>query len=317
MKREKKNFIDYLKAFAIILVVTHHAIEYANMHIDNDFLQIFLNLITCVHIQLFFCIAGYLCHEQDIMPYIKKKICRIFIPFLFFTSLKIVYSIFISQEFAHGTLISQVLMEAFIFGKLYWFAYAILLLYVLAPLFWKSRKVNIIILLCLVGINILVGHPSIHVFQIGRTFANACFFLMGILIQQYEEHFIFFKKNSEVIISVCVVVLIIIVTLLNRTQLEITFLLKFILALVQMYILYYIAKNMPSNIKVLKIIGKYSLQIMFFDSFFKVVLFSIANRFFQINEVVMSIIIVVNITLSCVACMIIEKIPGFKKIFGL
>lgn len=315
---QKKDYIDYLKAFAIILVVTHHAIEYANVHENNICLEIFINLITSVHVPMFFCIAGYLCHKQDIKTYLNKKIHRIYIPFVLFTTLKLIYSTFIAQEFAHGTSLGQSILDAFLLGRLYWFAYAILLMYLMAPIFWKSREVNIAILICLVGINIFIGHPSINIFQIGRTFANVCFFLAGILIQQYECSLaLFVKKNNKIILSICWMTLIIIVLLLKTSQLEITFFVKFILAFVQMYILYRVAKNMPPKIKVLKIIGKYSLQIMFFDSFFKVVLYSIANKFLPINGVTIVVIIAINITLACMSCVIISKIPIVKKLFGL
>lgn len=84
-----------------------------------------------------------------------------------------------------------------------------------------------------------------------------------------------------------------------------------------MYLFYRLAKILPKNVYILKVIGRYSLQIMFFDSIFKVILFMVADKFISISMLWAIVIAIINVTLGCVCCIIIERIPYVKKLFGL
>lgn len=95
------------------------------------------------------------------------------------------------------------------------------------------------------------------------------------------------------------------------------YLLKVILAFSLMYLFYRLAKILPKKIYILKLIGRYSLQIMFFDSFFKVILFMVVDKFISISMLWAIVIAIINVTLGCVCCIIIERIPYVKKLFGL
>lgn len=78
-----------------------------------------------------------------------------------------------------------------------------------------------------------------------------------------------------------------------------------------------IAAKMPPDIKILKIIAKYSLQLMLFDSFYKVVLFAVAAKVVDINIVTAVVITILDIFLGCVSCMIAERIPILCTLVGL
>lgn len=137
--RQQVEKIDYLKAVAIIMVIVHHCLAYLSS-IANGISRVgelSIVLLHTSHVPLFCIIAGYLCHKQPVGKYYGKKVQRIIIPFITFSLLKLVYSIFISSDFAHGgSSIGEWFLFSFLVGTQYWFAYAIFDLFLVAPLFW-------------------------------------------------------------------------------------------------------------------------------------------------------------------------------------
>ena len=139
-KRTSAN-LDYLKAFAAFLVVLGHCLSYYTAWQPLPlFAGIAEDLIYHVHVPLFFAISGFLCHRQPLRPYYKKKVLRVLVPFWFFAFLKVFFSTVIVRHFAHADTIGGQLYDAFVIGRAYWFAYAIFLMLLIAPLFWEKDE---------------------------------------------------------------------------------------------------------------------------------------------------------------------------------
>ena len=133
--------LDYLKAFAAFLVVLGHCLSYYTAWQPLPlFAGIAEDLIYHVHVPLFFTISGFLCHRQPLRPYYKKKVLRVLVPFWFFAFLKVFFSTAIVRHFAHADTIGGQLYDAFVIGRAYWFAYAIFLMLLIAPLFWEKDE---------------------------------------------------------------------------------------------------------------------------------------------------------------------------------
>lgn len=317
-KQKQKDYLDYLKAFAIILVVTHHVIDYAALTDLHPIVVTLKDLIQSIHVPLFFLIAGYLCHEQNLKKFFSKKIERIIFPFITFTTLKLVYTNLISNEYAHAGTLPDQIVDAFLYGSLYWFIYPMFIFYLCSPFFWKFKRTNIVILIALLVINGCVGYPTNYFLQLWPAFFQACFFLAGILIQQYEKELSALNQKYSAIITVlCLAIIVYLSYLLYTDQTYYSFIVRAHLAFAEMYLVWRIAKKLPENITALKTMGKYSLQIMFFDSFFKVILFLILEKLAIVNPITGLLTVPVNILLSCIACFIIKKIPFIRKFFGL
>lgn len=315
---KRNDSLDYLKALAITLIVTHHAITYVDMISLHPFVLTFLDTITSFHVPVFLCIAGYLCHEQNLKTYFSKKIQRIIFPFITFSTLKILYTQFISNAHAHAATLHGQLFDAFICGTLYWFIYAMFLLFMAAPLLWKSRRANIFIFVFLIIANALIGDPTFHYFQIGAAFYNACFFVAGMLIHQYEKELSFIvKKYNLALLLTCTIIISLLIYLLYIRKIYFCFTVQVVLGFPLMYVAWHLTKKLPENIHLLKTMGKYSLQIMFFDSFFKVLLFGILTKLNFVSVATSLFTIPANIFLSCISCMVIKKIPFVRKFFGL
>ncbi|MBQ3084278.1 MAG: acyltransferase family protein [Clostridia bacterium] len=140
---EKKNrcgYIDFIRVFAIVLVILLHCIcDYynntANCGTKTWYVLGFVNELCRVGVPLFFMISGYLLLRQeitDITGFYKHRILKIGIPF-------ILYDIFYYFFFCHLNDVTPSFLDFFksLFhaGSAYhlWFIYSILFLYLLMP----------------------------------------------------------------------------------------------------------------------------------------------------------------------------------------
>ena len=69
--------------------------------------------------------------------------------------------------------------------------------------------------------------------------------------------------------------------------------------------------------RIIQIIGTYSLQIMFFDSFYKVILFKAFSLFSTVSWGTVGLIVILDILMACLSCIIIKKIPCVRFFFGV
>ena len=327
---KKNDAIDYLKAFAAIFVVLHHAILYMNADQHSVFWLVLRNTIMYTHVPLFFVVSGYLCYKQNFKAYIQKKALRILVPFFLFSFLKLFYSFFISSEFSHGTSIGAQLFSAFVGGSLYWFPYAILLSYCFAVFFWTPKnedppllkKVAVpVMIICMIFVNAryyLPDFKALSYFQLGSALRFFVFFLIGMLIRQHTEKLsLFFNRKKHFILPICLILMAVSSYWLVRNQDSYNYLSEFVLALSFMVVLLEICRKLPRDLTLLKLAGNYSLQIMFFDSFNKVILFSLLPRFFSMNLTLILLAVILNLLITIVSCTIIRKIPCLRTLFGL
>ena len=318
---EKQN-INYLKAVAIIMVVFYHAIcDILCTPNANDLVAAEVKAVMeNVHVPLFFLIAGYLCHKQNVISFYRKKVQRILIPFLFMSCLKLLFNNLISSTHIHGSDITYQLFDAFACGKLYWFCYAILIIYMVAPLFWNDKTRIWLMLIITLTANFVLGIANVeltYVLQIRNAIYQLPFFLTGMLLSQC-------KFKSQLIATKLLLLtgslIVAIVTICMKFLLDIdNYLVNFVMGLSIMYILYNLAVSIRSNAidKLLTLPARYSLQIMLFDSFYRIVLISILSKFMN-KEIWMVIIVSIMVLLfSCVSCEVIAKIPGVRTLMGV
>ena len=328
----RKSYLDYLKAISITLVVAGHAISYFQTAYGGitPGWELANTLIYSVHVPLFFAVAGYLCHRQNIRGYVKKKALRVLVPYFTFAALKLIYNMFISSEFAHGGPAGEQLYDAFVLGRSYWFCYAIFLVYMIAPLFWEkdgvparvTRRRTAFALAAVTAVNAVQAMTGTGIFpalfQMHRAFQYSVFFLAGMVIRQNEAAFLRAVGKYRIGVA-CAAGLVIAGSsyLLWTGVMADTFLTKLLLAFPLMFFLYLGAKKLPENIRPLSVIGRYSFQIMLLDSFFRVVLMKGAARLVAMNIWVALGTSFVNIALGCTVCTVIEKISFLKKPMGL
>lgn len=314
---EKKDYLNYLRAFAAVFVVLHHAIVYSGLDESNVVMQALLNIVSNVHVPLFFCVAGYLCHTQNVFRFYLKKWKQILIPFLLFTVLKLIYTNLVSDAFAHASLLSAQIADAFLHGSLYWFAYSILLLFLVSPLLWQLKKWNLLLFVGLIVANLILEREHIvlsTVFQLKKTVAHACFFVGGFVLQHYTSFFLDLHRRKMLLCCVCLMAVAGILYLNLAVLSGRPYLLWVIYAFSLMYLLFCLSSALPGGIRWLNFLGTNSLQIMFFDSFYKVLLFM-----FLPEDTVFSVFlsVLLNISMTCMSILIIRKLPYIRVLFGI
>lgn len=307
-KRTSAN-LDYLKAFAAFLVVLGHCLSYYTAWQPLPlFAGIAEDLIYHVHVPLFFTISGFLCHRQPLRPYYKKKVLRVLVPFWFFAFLKVFFSTVIVRHFAHADTIGGQLYDAFVIGRAYWFAYAIFLMLLIAPLFWEKdektapRKA----IIGMIAAAVFCAFCSIkelslltEVFQISRTVKHLPFFLSGMVLRYYYPKLKEFFDRRR-IPALCLAAAI-------TAASALCFALQLALA-----------NALPENCRALAQTGKMSYQIMLLDPFYKVVLFAAAGKLFGgMPLALLPLIAAADFALGVITCMVIRKIPGVRILFGL
>lgn len=328
---KKRDIIDYLKAGAIFLVVLGHCItHYREMgHMVSNGQRLFEELIYSVHVPLFFMISGYLCHRQPIAKYYLKKLERIFIPFIFFSILKLIYTNLISASYGHAADLKGQLFDAFVLGELYWFAYAILVIMLVMPLFWQKNETDFpikafvgavvfVILDIFIELNPQVVLP-LH-FQIRYVVVYIPFFLLGHVMRYLGKRLFKFEKSKRILlIAISLAGIVVLVGVIRRNDYYNPFYVKFVLAFLLSYLLFLIAYFLPEKVRLIKLIGKYSWQIMLLDSFFKAIIYIIAELFLELSFAAAIAIAVVDVALGLITCVLADKIDVkiIKKLMGL
>ena len=138
MSINKTTYLSNLRAIAILLVVILHvsSIYMSQFAIENLWQWQLVNIIdsgTRICIGLFLMISGALLLEKkiDIIPFLKKRLPRIGIPFIFWTLLYILIEIFFQQTHVQSTLIKGIY-----FGAAYhfWYVYMLIGIYLFLPI---------------------------------------------------------------------------------------------------------------------------------------------------------------------------------------
>ncbi len=334
VKGNKRNsHIDYLRATAAILVIFGHVLNYYNKNYSplGVFGHVVLVLAYAVHVPLFFVISGYLLHEQGVSSFYKKKVIRVIIPFLFFTALKILFSIFMKNEIEsvqeEGG-ITGLLINGYLFGNTYWFAYTIFSFYLLSPIIWKKDSRGrplqaIIVFIVAIIANIVfwgLGYALPNVdspFQLASTIFYLPFFILGYLINQYRVAFTRICKHKWIVSLICAVMICLALVLHLRcgvNSIGNKYPIAFPLALSLMLLLYYATGFIRGKQTILNKISSYSYQLMLLDSFYKVILFRVCSL---TNIGVVLVIFLFDMTLGVISCEIVKKIPFIRVLFGI
>lgn len=323
--------LDTLKAVACILVVLGHAFSYYDEHVQPLSLlwKTMSVLIYAVHVPLFFTIAGYLCHRQPLAAYARKKAFRVLVPFLTFTILKVIYSHFFDPAFSHQTGFFFSLISALLTGELYWFVYAILLMYAAAPLFWETRDRSpkrIVWIGCTVCVLLfafccwftLTGRSVPSILQLRNALLNFPFFLSGMMIGQNRDACLRLEKKVRLPLFVLAVACIVTAVVVYRNTLQpLIYPLSTTLSYALMYLLWSAAKTIPENRALFPSISRYSLQIMLLDSFFKVLLFSLWTRLLPGHLIMIPILTAMDLFFGYAVCTLCRKIPLIHTLLGL
>ena len=127
--------IDYLRGFAIFLVVLGHSIIVfpINLH-EVAWCRLVYNTIYSFHMPLFFAISGF-CYsiKGTYKDYILTKAKRLIIPFLFFALADILLKVVFPSMVNRTSSINELLFKVFFYGGDYWFLYTLFFVFTIYP----------------------------------------------------------------------------------------------------------------------------------------------------------------------------------------
>lgn len=140
--QQRVEFFDFIKGIAILAVIIIHVVYFfEKFYPENNFF--FLNLLNNINrfaVPIFFIVSGILLHElfqrkKDIINFYRKKIVRIFIPFLLVNLAIAVYKSYTLREFLYNLITGQAALP-------YYFIIILGQFYLLYPFFvkWRNKK---------------------------------------------------------------------------------------------------------------------------------------------------------------------------------
>lgn len=179
---------DLMRGIAAICLIIDHSIISTPVDLSKiSWCKWLGDFISIYDLPLFFLVAGYVFNCTSYKNYLLKKLIRIGIPYLFFSSISIVFHCFAGSLLAGGgTTIQEGVVDLIFHGGEYWFLYTIFLIYLVFPLisyFFKNNET-----LCLFGLLIFVGFASLNVksnlFLINRILRYLPYFYAGWLLKK-------------------------------------------------------------------------------------------------------------------------------------
>lgn len=337
---KRNTTIDYLKAIACFAVVSQHGLGWLvnKACVGYTSIEALYVFSSMINVPLFFIVSGFLLYKQPVKAYLCKKIPKIMIPFITFTCLKLIYSI-LRDEYAHGDSLADQLYKAFVGGELYWFSYSIMLMFLLAPLFWNVKRimwkgqeyeipVSALVLFGAIFIfNIVNSMHRLFVlpgaFNVDRTVKYLPFFLAGFLIKYTGS---LWTGKGRLIPWILLLISIPYSYLYYMGNREAwgylgSFLLSALLCM-DIWVLVKPIKRIPGTIKC---VSSYTYQIFFLDSFIKVFYYTIVARLlgsgiYQTLGMCLLIVfieVLTDVGGSCILCMLAEHVPVVNFLFGL
>lgn len=275
-------------------------------------------IYSCVCI--FIIISGYLNHRQEPKKYFKNKFRRIILPFLFFSALKVVYTLIISNAYAHADSYWGMLIDAFVYGNLYWFSYCIFIIFCIAPFFWiwfeKNRAFSIVAFLLLFGLNLVIelagwNLNALPVFQFNTVIQNLPYFVLGIILQLYKKELDSIRRKCPkfLLFAASVAVYILAYYLKDCLGLPLRYLLTFAQAVSTCSFLILVFGYCRPNHFIEKL-SSYSYQFMLIDSFTRVVILAVIDRLFSVSVYW----VFPQVLLSVIACYIICELSSRFRI---
>lgn len=217
--KQRVNFIDLLRGFAIFLIVFYHMIGYSKNLGD---ITIYL---SSFHVALFFLISGFTYNIKDISfkEYFKRKFKRIMIPYFIFALLFIIpYYLF--QNITSSISDSEFGLGHFLFGIIYgsgaegllkqntplWFLPCLFITEVLAYFIFKlknisSKKYLLISLLIIIGFLSYKFIPIILPYSLNTALTMMTFFTTGYFIK--NSKILNINRKNKIIISISLIIL--------------------------------------------------------------------------------------------------------------
>ena len=229
VKKSKKRieWVDYIKAFACLLVVIGHLIQsLQKAGIDNyESITSYINwFIYLFHMPLFMCMSGFLyCNKKQPFSWNNykkfeiKKIINLAIPYFTFYLVYVIVNMLFSSSVNSPKSINDIIA---IFNNPispYWFLYALLSIFIVIPLIEKVLKNNkksiFVFFVCLKITCIFIQTP---IYFFNQIMAYGIYFYFGIFINEIIKN----KNIKNIIFNICIYIIMSIIVYCYRKSID-------------------------------------------------------------------------------------------------
>ena len=195
-KKERSYILDFLRGFAIYLVVANHL---ANAFWGTNAVT---QIIALVHLPLFFVISGYLFNmsrkRKSMKEIIVNKLKTLLWPYVAWSSIALVVAI-ITNRSLDVMFINNEISEIFFYGRSVWFLLTLFLVEVFFVVSFavtdKLEGIAKLALFIAIYALVCVLLPD-AIFQLNKFKVYSVYFAIGLILNEYDT---IFKKIYEVV----------------------------------------------------------------------------------------------------------------------
>lgn len=274
MEKKREVWIDGIKGFAIFCVVFGHALlSFVNSGAADFSVNLVCNIVYAFHMPLFMIISGYLYRKAYFTDQGELKAARLKRQIFNILIIYLVYSLLLGisklpfEKYVNGpSNIVDILMIPVKPFQLYWYFYALIVLYLvfLLKILRGKCALPITLALCIVSQFIHMNY-----FAVSSALYYALFFCIGIKLCEYGEKV---PKNYKTLVLVGATVSIILMVVFWKSEemYNSIFGVNIVIgAAISLFVIYVFKSNRSlSENKVLTYLGKHSLEIYLVHTYF-------------------------------------------------
>ena len=328
--RQRIEYIDALKGFAILCVVLGHIadgyIGVGAYYEVSELLYNIRNLVYAFHMPLFMMLSGYIYYTayfsnggRPDKKHIHLQVCNQIGVYIFFS---IAFGLFkaLVTSLTSGVLVTEItLLDVVLIWirpiGVYWYLYVLIALYLIFSINGLTEVNRWILLGIFVAAAVCGQAFDVPWFEISRILYQAMFFFIGIAGRKYKDWIIGNKWLTWVLFFAAVGLCLL---FWNKEQKTINhiFLVSIVVALGISLALWYVFErvNFIANSRLLRMCGKYSLEIYVIHS---LLVTGLRTVFLKVGIHNVYISIVLNLIVSTTAPILFSSFCNKLNIHGL
>lgn len=272
---------------------------------------------------------GYLIDYQQVIKEAKRNVVKIGVPYIWFFILSaIIYIVVGGGQFDIKGLLytyfwgNEPLIDQYIGFNFMWFLPAMLALLTLKSIWYNSNKtIKTIIMVLSVTLWLLFAFRVLYRYDLGMyvpfAISQAFYFILYGIVSRWiiEQHF---RMTKILPLAVVLLIGLTLVYYLFRKQLASSFInLYAIVNLIMpilVFIVIYSLRDFLAKSRILKIIGKYSLQIYLLHVFVLNAITMVVLHFTQQSLFMGFVVYIISILATLAMAVLIEKISWLNRI---
>lgn len=331
MEKQRNEVVDICRGIAAVLMILGHSfITYPVNVLNEQWCSVLEHFIYSFHMEMFFVLAGVVYKCKDYKVYIKNKVFRILIPYVFFCVLTALFKAYGGDAVNGGESFGTGMKNMLLYGGSYWFLYVLFIIFVFYPLFERVTKSNIfaqcgLIVICIAA-RFLV--PTMCPFRFDYLVKFIPYFMVGTLIKEKVQENWRPKYRMPTYLG-CILVYILTDWMMSKYSITrpIDYIRALSIILLLIWLLTEVVRKGDAPIKLTQCVrlflckcGQFSLQLYLFNGFImtaiRIVVCSLAG--IRNSFLIVASIWIGNLVITLLLCeFFIPRIPVVRTLCGM